>query len=287
MTNDTPADVATGSDPKEPTPTTKTAARTTRATAEKATKSARNKTKTSTKAGTNATQEDPGEESSSSDNSSSSSADDRGMDQSSSDHEEDPTFHHSFKTGADPFSPEWYQSKTRTYIEETLQVPGSHRHNYPRPCIIRNADFNRTLSSCSTGARQEAEVLYTATAFLGLQINRSNEFLESHPKIDKAAREHLEENWTYTFGIHEYLLARLDIIEGLQGDSQSQALAEIQQARVRSLLGRGSISTETYQIYLPADTRAKMSAATSRKPRQASNRCQRQVEETQVEELQH
>jgi hypothetical protein len=97
-------------------------------------------------------------------------------------------------------------------------------------------------------------------------------FVESHPKIDKAAREHLEENWTYTFGIHEYLLARLDIIEGLQGDSLSQALAEIQQARVRPLLGRGSISAETYQIYLPADTRAKVSATTSRKPRRANNR---------------
>jgi hypothetical protein len=96
-----------------------------------------------------------------------------------------------------------------------------------------------------TGARQEAEVLYTATAFLGPQLNRSNDFLDSHPKIDMAAREHLEENWMYTFGIHEYLLARLDNIEGLQGDSQAQALAEIQQARVRPLLGRGSISAET------------------------------------------
>jgi hypothetical protein len=231
MTNDIPANVATGSDPKEPTQTTKTAARTTRAAEEEATKSARNKTKTctktstdaGTKAGTKATQEDPGEESSSSDTSSSSSAYEGVTDQSSSDHEEDPTFHHSFRTGADPFPPEWYQSKTRTYIEETLQVPGSHRHNYPRPFVIRDADFNRTLSSCSTGARKEAEVLYTATAFLGLQLNRSNDFLESHPKIAKAAREHLEENWTYTFGIHEYLLARLDIIEGLQGDFQAQA----------------------------------------------------------------
>jgi hypothetical protein len=150
MTNDTPADVATGSDPKEPTPTAKTAARTTRAAAEKATKSARNKTKTSTKtstkagtkAGTKATQEDPGEESSSSDNSSSLSADDGGTGQSSSAHKEDPTFHHSFRTGADPFSPEWYQRKTRTYVEETLKVPGSHHHNYPRPFVIRDNDFN-------------------------------------------------------------------------------------------------------------------------------------------------
>jgi hypothetical protein len=102
--------------------------------------------------------------------------------------------------------------------------------HYPRPFVISDADFNRTLSSCSTGARQEAEVLYTATAFLGRQLNRSNEFLECHPKIDKAAREHLEENWTYTFGIHEYLLARLDIIEALQGESQAKELAEIQQA---------------------------------------------------------
>jgi hypothetical protein len=117
-----------------------------------------------------------------------------------------------------------------------------------------------------------AEVLYTATAFVGLQLNRSNDFLERHPKIDKAARDYLEENWTYTFGIHEFLLARLDIMEGLQGDSQAQALAEIQQARVRQLLGRGSISAESYQIYLPADTRAKVSAATSHKPRHANNR---------------
>jgi hypothetical protein len=140
MTNDAPADLATGSDPKEPTPTTKTAARMTRvAAAVKATNPARNKntstktsnnaatkaaTKAETKAATKATLEDPGEESSSSDTSSSSSADDGVTDQSSSDHEEDPTFHHSFRTGADPFSTEWYQSKTRTYIEETLQVPG-------------------------------------------------------------------------------------------------------------------------------------------------------------------
>jgi hypothetical protein len=171
MTNGTPADVATGSDPKVPTPSTKTAARTTRdAAAEKPTKQARAKktsTKTSTKTATKATLEDPGEESSSSNTSSSSTNDDRGTDQSSSDHEENPTFHHSFRTGADPFSSKWYQTKTRIEIDETLQVPGSQRHHYPRPFVIRDADFNRTLSNCLTGARQEAEVLYTATAFLG------------------------------------------------------------------------------------------------------------------------
>jgi hypothetical protein len=159
-----------------------------------------------------------------------------------------PNVPSSFRTGADPFFRECYKSKTRTYFKETLQVPGSHRHHYSRPFVIRDADFNRTLSSCSTGARQEAEVLYTATAFLGLQLNRSNDSLESHPKIDKVAREHVEENWTYTFGIHKYFLARLDIIEGLQGDSQAQALAEIQEARVRPLLGRGSISADDYRF---------------------------------------
>jgi hypothetical protein len=45
-------------------------------------------------------------------------------------------------------------AKNRTYIEETLQVPGLHRHHCPRPFVIRDADFNRTLSNCSTGARQ-------------------------------------------------------------------------------------------------------------------------------------
>jgi hypothetical protein len=125
-------------------------------------------TKTPTKTATKATLEDPGEESSSSNTSSSSTNDDRGTDQSSSDHEENPAFHHSFRTGADPFSSKWYQIKTRTQIDETLQVPGSHRHHYSRPFVIRDADFNRTLSNCLTGARQEAEVLYTTTAFLGL-----------------------------------------------------------------------------------------------------------------------
>jgi hypothetical protein len=126
------------------------------------------------------------------------------------------------------------------------------------------------LSSCLTGARQEAEVLFTATAFLGLQLKRYNDYTERRPKIGKEARDHLEEHWTFNFGHHEYLLARLDIIEGRQGDSQAQALVEIQQARVLPFLGRGSISAETYQ--LPADTRAKVSAATSRKPWRTNNR---------------
>jgi hypothetical protein len=138
MTNDTPADVATGSDTKEPTiyqdrrPHHEGRGR------EGYQVSSQQELdfhQDFHQAGTKATQEDPGEESSSSDNSSSSSADDGGTDQSSSDHEEDPTFHHSIRTGADPFSPEWYQSKTRTYIEETFQVPRSHRHNYPRPLL--------------------------------------------------------------------------------------------------------------------------------------------------------
>jgi hypothetical protein len=294
MTNDTPADVATGSDPKEPTPTTKTATRTTKAAAEKATKSARNKTKTSTKtstkagteAGTKATQEDPGEESSSSDTSSSPSADDWGTDQSSSDHEEDPTFHHSFRTGAAPFTPSATKERLELTLRKHSRVPGSHRHHYLRPFVIRDTDFNRTLSGCSTGARQVAEVLYSATAFLGLKLNRSNDFLESHPKIDKAAREHLEENWLYTCGIHEYLLARLDIIEGLKGNSQAQALAEIQQARVRPLLGglhlRGDVSNLPPRRYRSQGVCGYLPEVAARKQPRS-----RQVEETQVEELQH
>jgi hypothetical protein len=141
-----------------------------------------------------------------------------------------------------------------------------------RPFVIRADDFNRTLSNCSTGVRQEAEVLYTATAFVGLQRNPCNCFIERHPKICKKERENLEQNWTFNFGIHEYLLARLDIIEGRQDDYQSHALAETQQVRVRPLLGRGSISAETYRLFLCADTRAKISAATSLKPMHTNNR---------------
>jgi hypothetical protein len=157
--------------------------------------------------------------------------------------------------------------KARTYIEETLQVPGSHRNHFTRPLVITDADFNRTLADCSTGAKQEAEFLYTASAFLCLQLNRCNEFIEEHPKLNKDSRRHLEDNWLFQLGIYEFLLARLDIIEGFQGDSQYQALAEIQQARVLPVLGRGSISAETYQIFSPADTRAKVSAAASSKSR--------------------
>jgi hypothetical protein len=102
---------------------------------------------------------------------------------------------------------------------------------------------------------------------VGLQLNRSHEFLEEHPKTPRETRDHLEECWLFNLGIYEFLLAWLDVIKGLQGDAQAQALAEIQQARVRPILGRGSISAETYQIYLPADTRAKVAAATSRNPR--------------------
>jgi hypothetical protein len=137
MTNDIPADVATGSDPKEPTPPTKTAARTTRAAAQKATKSARNKAKTSTKAGTKAgtkaTQEDPGEESSSSDTSSSSSADGGGTDQSSSDHKEDQPSITPLGRGRTPFPPKGTKerlelplrkhSKSRGHTDTTTRAP--------------------------------------------------------------------------------------------------------------------------------------------------------------------
>jgi hypothetical protein len=168
-----------------------------------------------------------------------------------------------------------------------------------RPCKCREpiATYSRvpllygtqtSTGHCQTvqfGAKQEAEVLYTATAFVGLQLNRIHEFLEEHTKTPRETRDHLEEHpktpretrdhleacWLFNLGIYEFLLARLDIIEGLQGGAQAQALAEIQQARVRPLLGRGSISAETYQIYLPADTRAKVAAATSRKPRHTNN----------------
>jgi hypothetical protein len=61
-------------------------------------------------------------------------------------------------------------------------VPGTHRNPFPRPFVIRDADFNRTLANCSTGAKHEAEALYTATVFVGLQLNRSHEFLEEHQK---------------------------------------------------------------------------------------------------------
>jgi hypothetical protein len=124
-------------------------------------------------------QEDPVPDSSSSDSSSDdSSADDNNShsDQSISDLEEDPEPRRHFKTKVDPFSPDWYRGRNRSYIEETLQVPGSHRNQFPRPFVIRDADFNRTLAGCSTGAKQEAEVLNTASAFLCLQLNRCNEF---------------------------------------------------------------------------------------------------------------
>jgi hypothetical protein len=286
MTDDIPADVATqGSAPTAPNPSTKPAARTKKAAAtEKADRPTRSKSKSTTKAKTtpkttpksspnSALQEDPEPGPSSSDPSSasSSSEDDGGSDKSDPEEYEDEPLYHPFKSAADPFSTEWYRTKTRGHIEENLQVPGTHRNLFPRPFVIRHADFNRTLANCSTGAKQEAEVLYTATVFVGRQLNRSHEFLEEHPKTPRETRDHLEVCWLFNLGIYEFLLARLDIIEGLQGDAQAQALAEIQQTRVRPLLGRGSISAERYQIYLLADTRAKVAAATSRKPRHINN----------------
>jgi hypothetical protein len=271
MTDDITADVATqGSAPKTPNPSTKSAARTKKAAAaEKADRPTRTRTKTATNPSTKTTQLDnleSGPSSSSSD--STTSEDPNDADQSDPEYEDvyHPTRQERTLSRRSGIGPCPGPTSRR------LQVPGSHWNSFPLPFVIRDADFNRYMSNCSTGARQEAEVLYTATAVLGLQLNRCYEFLESHPKIGREAREHLEENWTYDFGIHEYLLVRLGIIEGLQGDSQAQALAEIQQAQVRPLLGRGSISAETYQIYIPADTRAKVFAATSRKPRHADNR---------------
>jgi hypothetical protein len=165
---------------------------------------------------------------------------------SSEDGEGDLPTYRQFKGVPDPFSTRWYQQRQRTYTEETLQVPVSHRNNYPRPFVIRDAEFNRTLSTCSTGAKQEAEVLYTLASFGALRLNQCHDFLENHPKLKGEVRDHLEEGWLYQLGLYEYTLARLDIIEGLQGDSQAQALAQIQQARVHPLLGRGNISSETY-----------------------------------------
>jgi hypothetical protein len=91
---------------------------------------------------------------------------------------------------------------------------------------MRDADFSMTFNSSSTGARQEAEVLYTAAAFGANHLNRCHEFLETHPKLKRQISEHLEETWLYEAGIFEYLLARLDVIEGLQGASQASALAQ-------------------------------------------------------------
>jgi hypothetical protein len=165
---------------------------------------------------------------------------------------------------------------TKARLEITLRKNSKSRGHTTTSIRAPLSSGSPTSTELCPAARPEpvkGPRLYTCRGcHLGTPAQQEKRLLESHPKTDKAAREHLEENWTYTFGIHEYLLARLDFIEGLQGDSQAQAQAEIQQARVRPLRGRGSISAETYQIYLPADTRAKVSAATSRKPWHANNR---------------
>jgi hypothetical protein len=103
--------------------------------------------------------------------------------------------------------------------------------------------------------------------FGAIQLNRSHDYPEEHQRLSTSVRRHLDKNWLYQYGLYEFILSRLDIIEGLQGDAQTQALALIQQARVRPLQGRGAISSETYQLYLPADTRARVTAATSRNSR--------------------
>jgi hypothetical protein len=169
MTNDTPADVATEGSAPTPNPTTKTTARTKKAAAaEKAPRPTRTKSQSTAKStqqkdpepkSTPKTtqQEDPEPGPSGSDASSDSSTSDgdqAGFNMSDSEYEEDPSLYQPFKVGADPFSPEWYRTNTRTCIEETLNVPGSHRILYPRPFDIRDSNCNRTLANCSTGARQ-------------------------------------------------------------------------------------------------------------------------------------
>jgi streptogramin lyase len=89
MTNDTPADIATGSDHKVPNPSTETAARTSRAAA--AEKASNRRIKTTTKTTPKATQVDPEQWLSSPDTNSESSTDDGETDQPSSEYEEDPT----------------------------------------------------------------------------------------------------------------------------------------------------------------------------------------------------
>jgi hypothetical protein len=201
MTDDVPADVATqDSAPKALNPATKAATRTKKAaTTEKAPRPTRTKSKSTPKS---TQQKDPEPGPSSSDTGSepakSDEDDDGGIDKSTSEYEEDdPAFHQPFKAGADPFSPEWYRTKSRAYLEEMLQVPGSHRNSHPRHFVIRDADFNRILANCSTGAKQEEEVLHTATAFIGSQLNRCNQFIEEHEKLGNEEREHLEENWLF------------------------------------------------------------------------------------------
>jgi hypothetical protein len=101
------------------------------------------------------------------------------------------------------------------------------------------------LASCSTGAKQEAEGFYTLASFGALRLNQTHDFSAAHLNLQGSVRRHLEEGWLYQLGLYEYTLVRLDIIEGLQGDAQAQALAQIQRARVQHLLGRSSISAET------------------------------------------
>jgi hypothetical protein len=91
---------------------------------------------------------------------------------------------------------------------------------------------------------KKPKFLYTLAPFGALRLNQTHEFLETHPELQGSVRRHLEEGRLYQLGLYEYTLARLDITEGLQGDAQTQALAQIQKARVQALLGRGSISAE-------------------------------------------
>jgi hypothetical protein len=95
--------------------------------------------------------------------------------------------------------------------------------------------------------------------------------MKDNQDLSTSLKRHLEDRCLYQYRLYEYILSRLDIIEGLQRDAQTQALAQIQLARVRLLKGRNLISSETYQLYLPADNRARVSAPARRPPRLKNN----------------
>jgi hypothetical protein len=156
------------------------------------------------------------------------SEEDSGAEEEEEEEDDDDPTYQQVRSVPDPFAQEWYRQRPRIYTEETFHVSASHRMQYPRPFFIRDADFNRALASCSIGAKQDSDVLYTLASFGTLRLNQTHEFMESHPKLQGSVRRHLEEGWLYQLGLYEYTLARLDIIEGLEGDAQAQALARIQ-----------------------------------------------------------
>jgi hypothetical protein len=106
-----------------------------------------------------------GEDSSESDEDQPSEEDSRAEEEEEQEEDdEDPTYRQ-VRSVPDPFSQEWCRQRPPIYTEETFPVPASLRNQYPRPFVIRDANFNRTLASCSTGAQQEAEVIYTPACF--------------------------------------------------------------------------------------------------------------------------